>query len=187
MKKSALIFGCIAIAATGCHTTIPKRPIPSEAKRFELEVSQQVCNVDALAEEKNTALSVSNDVRSSIAPYQNKFGKYEEATGTKLLEKLNYYEAEIEASYRFVTQHCGAYMLCIGSNNHDEWRCKGLEGRWTESQDKFNALSRDIRVIAAEVEKVRIRAQARHHQPRFPYPGKHCCGTLNNIFTDCCG
>lgn len=181
MKKLALISGALATTIAGCVT-------PPETDRFNLEVSQQVCSVDALAEEKQTSLSVSNDSKYSIREYQNKHGTYEENTNTILLDKLNWYEAEIEASYRFVTQHCGAYMRCVENNGHNEWACKRSEVLWNESQERFNDLSRDIRIIAAEVERERIRADHhRKHRRRSPNNTGECCSTVNSIFTDCCG
>ena len=181
MRKFALITAGLATMITGCVS-------PTEKNRFQLEVSQQVCNVDALAREKQTSLAVTNDSKYSIAQYQNKKGTYEERTNTILLEKLDWYEAEIEASYRFVTQQCGAYMRCIERNGHDEWSCKRSEERWNSAQDRFNQLSRDIRVIAADVERERIRAEHHQkHQRRAPRRPETCCSTLNNVFTDCCG
>lgn len=159
MKKLILTAASMTIALTGCVT-------PTEQDRFALEVSQQICNVDALAEEKKTSLATTNDYKNSIAAYQNKFGTYEEQTDTILMEKLNRYEAEIEGSYRFVTQQCGAYMRCLESNGHDEWRCKRAETRWSEAQGRFNQISWDVRTLAAEVERERIRAE----NGIWPYP-----------------
>ncbi len=181
MKKLALISAGLAMTITGCVT-------PTEKNRFQLEVSQQICNVDALAKEKQTSLAVTNSSKYSIREYQNKHGSFEEKTDTILMEKLDWYEAEIEASYRFVTQQCGAYMRCIERNNHNEWSCKRSEERWNSAQERFNKLSRDIRVIAAQVERERIRADHhRNHRRHGPnYPGG-CCSTVNSVFTDCCG
>lgn len=180
MKKLALITASLATAITGCVT-------PTEKNRFQLEVSQQICNVDALAEEKTTALAVTNDSRTSIAAYQSKYGTYEEQTDTILLNKLNHYDAEIEASYRFVTQQCGAYMRCLERNDHDEWSCKRSEDRWNEAQDRFVNLSLEIRDIAADIERAQIRATG-GKKHRHGHGGKGgCCSTINSIFTDCCG
>lgn len=182
MKKLALLTAGFLTAVTGCVT-------PTEKNRFQLEVSQQVCNIDALAEEKSTALAVTNSSRHSIAAYQNKHGTYEEQTDTILLNKLNRYDAEIEASYRFVTQQCGAYMRCIERNGHNEWSCKRSEARWSQAQERFNDLSLEIREIAASVEKTRIRTKRGkkrgHGQSHDGREG--CCSTINSIFTDCCG
>ena len=184
MKKLILITTAIATGVTGCVT-------PTEKNRFQLEVSQQICNVDALAEEKSTTLAVTNSSRYSIAAYQNKNGTYEEQTDTILLNKLNRYDAELEASYRFVTQQCGAYMRCIERNGHNEWSCKRTEARWNEAQDRFNDLSLEIRDIAASVEEARIRAQRgkkRGHSHGHGHDESgECCSTINSIFTDCCG
>jgi len=188
MKKSILIAGGIAAVITGCTST---PPLPSERNRFELEVAQQVCTVDALAEEKQTALSVANDSMRSIARYQNKYGQYTEQTDTILSEKLNYYEAEIEASYKFVTQHCGAFMRCLEQNRQFPARCQNIEASWNKSQDRFNTLAREIRLIAASVERERIRAQSRRRGHGRGHSHGHgqggCCSTINSIFTDCCG
>ena len=180
MKKIALIIAGLSLPLTGCVT-------PTEKNRFQLEVSQQICNIEALATEKQSSLAVTNQSKYSIREYQNKAGSFEEDTDSILLEKLDWYEAEIEASYRFVTQQCGAYMRCIESNDHNEWSCKRSEARWNDAQQRFNQLSRNIRVIAADVERERIRA--RSHKDRYHRKSQEqygCCTTLNNIFTDCC-
>ena len=171
-------------AISGCATTTPPRP--TETNRFNFEVSQQVCNVDALAEEKQTSLAVSNDTRQSIQAYQNKYGAYDETTGTVLSQKLAVYEAELEASYRFVTQNCGAYMRCLEQNQHNESMCWRIETRWNESQSRFATLARDIRVIAAQVEMKRIEAESRKKRRRG-HKGHDRCTTINSIFTDCRG
>lgn len=180
MKKTVSALGVIALTVTGCVT-------PTEQNRFELEVSQQVCNVDALAEEKQTTLTVSNDLRRSLAPFQNKFGSYDEDTSTILMEKLNRYDAELEASYRFVTQSCGAYMRCLERNKHDERLCKSMQRHWDRAQVRFSTLMTDIRDIAADVEIARIEARKRKHRKHRRHHRDRCCDTLNNVFTDCCG
>ena len=79
MKKVLLLTAGFAMMVTGCVT-------PTEKDRFQLEVSQQICNVDALAEEKRTSLAVTNNSKYSIAEYQNKNGTYEEQTDTILMQ-----------------------------------------------------------------------------------------------------
>lgn len=189
MNKLLLSTAAIVMTVSGCETTSSVRYRPSEFNRHGLEVTQQICNVDALAEEKKTALSVTNDSRESIAAYQNKYGDYDERTNTILMEKLNWYEAEIEASYRFVTQTCGAYMRCLEYNHHDEQQCKRSETLWERSQERFASLSLEIRNIAAEVEIKRINAKnkkkSRHNH--LHAPKGQCCDAINSIFTDCCG
>ncbi|MEL7491467.1 MAG: hypothetical protein AAGJ73_12180 [Pseudomonadota bacterium] len=180
MKKTLLLAAAAALTLSGCVT-------PSELNRFELEVSQQVCNVDALAEEKQTTLTTSNDLKYSLAPYQNKHGTYDEETSTILMQKLFKYDAEVEASYRFVTQSCGAYMRCLERNKHDERLCKRTEGLWNKSQNRFANLSIILSEIEADVEIFRLKAHKKRKHRRHHYETRPCCDTINNIFTDCCG
>jgi len=190
MKNKILSAGCLAMMTTGCFT-------PAEKKRFQLEATNQICAVDSLAKEKQTTLTASNNLRYSIAPYQNKHGDYSEDTNTILMQKLNSYEAELEASYRFVTQSCGAYVRCLERNDYDERLCRQAQRGWDRSQERFNQVSVDIKEIMAEVEIELARIEARksrkrhskrgrkrHHQQSYGH--KDCCGTINNIFTDCC-
>ena len=186
MKKMLMASLAVTIAATGCNTTrypVNYVVIPDDN---ELVAQAQSCNVDALAEEKNSYLASTNNSRWYLS--QNEV--YGENTRTILTQKLNRYEAEIEASYRFVTQSCNVYMRCLERNGHNELQCKRSGNQWQASQIRFSQLSRDIREIAAEVERERIRADARrrgrHNRGHGSY-NTQCCETLNNIFTDCCG
>ena len=189
MRNLILLVAGAAVTITGCTAT---KPLPSETRRFQLEETLQICNVDALAKEKQTLLTVANDSKRSIARYQNKHGYYDEQTNTILMQKLYDYEAEVEASYRFVTQHCGAYMQCMKQSTRQPLQCSSLEQSWNKSQERFNWLAAKIREIAASVEKAHIQA---HHKRKPKWGHKHrggkprggCCDTINNIFTDCCG
>ena len=177
MKKLILLIAGVAMTASGCVH-------PTERNRFDYEVSQGVCNVDALAEEKQTSLNVMNESKRSIAAYQNKTGTYEEETYTVLENKLYRYEAELEAAYRFATQNCGAYMRCLERNKLDEWSCQRTEERWAESQQRFADLVVDIRNIAADVDIAAIEASRRGRKPDHGNRGR-LCGTTNSVFTDC--
>lgn len=144
-RALAAMAASAALVVTGCTT-------PTEANRFSLDVAQRVCNVDALAEEKATQLATVNTSKRSIRQFQNRFGSYNEQTMTILASKLNAYEAEVEAAYRFVTQACGAYMRCLERNDYNETDCLRTEARWNQSQKRFSDLSLEIRRIAAETE-----------------------------------
>ena len=176
MKNLILVFAGAAMAVSGCAH-------PTEQNRFDYEVSQGICSVDALAEEKQTSLNVMNESKRSIAAYQNKTGAYEEDTYTILQEKLYRYEAELEAAYRFATQNCGAYMRCLERNKHDEWSCQRTEERWAASQQRFADLIVDIRNIAADVDIAAIQASRRGRKPGRNDRGR-LCGTTNSVFTD---
>ncbi|MEM6650534.1 MAG: hypothetical protein AAF603_09820 [Pseudomonadota bacterium] len=178
---------------------------PSEKNRFAMDVTERVCNVDALATEKNTSLATINNSRRSIREYQNRRGNYSEETFSILTDKLNTYEAQLESSYRFVTQNCGAYMRCIERNNHKELQCTRSEQRWADSQKNFESLIVQIRQIDADVAKAALKAK--HKKPKKKShksncgSGKDCsdgcygsscqqpsscCDVIGSIFTDCC-
>lgn len=176
MRNTAIV----AFYSTMLSACVATPPAPSEENRFGLEVANQICNIDALAEEKKTILAVANDYTKSVAPYQNKTGSYTENTETIVAEKMLTYEAEIEASYRFVTQRCGAYMRCLERNLHNEALCAGLESSWAESQTRFNELAKEIRLASQK-------QQSNGNGAGKPSESKdQCCTTLNNVFTDCC-
>jgi len=181
-KHALLLTAAGALTISGCATR------PTELNRFEFDVAEQICRVDALAEEKDSYLSITNDSKTSIAAFQNKYGSYDEERHTILMQKLLRYEAEVEASYRFVTQNCGAYMRCLERNKHDEQKCTRTESRWARSQQNFSNLAVQIRTIAAQVERERIRAKQRRKANRGRGDrGDECCGVVNSVFTDCCG
>ena len=183
MKQFLLLLACAGLILQGCA--------PTELNRFDLNVSDRVCNVDALAREKQTAQATLNSSKYSIREYQNRAGSYEENTYTILESKLFSYEAELEASYRFVVQNCGVYTRCIERQDYDEWQCKRTEERWGQSQDRFNNLIINIRTLQAEVEKARIKAKRKKKGRRGGKDRRgrddRCCNTLGNVFTDCCG
>ena len=126
-------------------------------------------------------------------------------------DKLNRFEAEVDASYRNVTSSCKAYARCMQQNGHEEFKCQQSMNRWDSAEREFSGLTVKLREIEADVRKTAIkskRCRGRHcrkkchgdhcrqpchgdhccdgrdcHRPR---PPRDCCDTLNNIFTDCC-
>jgi len=200
IKQIMLPIVALALFVSGCA--------PSELNRFEYAVAEGSCDVDALAEEKRTSLASINQSLYSIREHQNKAGTYEEQTYTILEDKLNRYSADLEASYRFVTQNCTIYSRCLERQDHDEWQCKRSEERWSQSQERFNQLVLGIREIDAEVAKLAILASKKKHKRKRkrchdhdcdydrdchdrdcypkPRPKSGCCDTINGIFTDCC-
>ena len=192
MKKLLLIVASLMIFLSGCVT-------PSERNRFQLGAANQICSVDALAQEKQSLLSSSNDQRHSIAPHQNRFGTYTEESRTILEQKLGAYDAEVEAAYRMATQSCTAYNRCLERNHHKETQCLRTESMWTQAQQRFSSLSVDLKLIAAELERERIKAASkkqseRRKQRRRPAEccddGRDCCANGPNCCEDarnCCG
>lgn len=207
MKKQLLIAVAITVTITGCTVSSPP---PSEQERFYHTVTQNICNVDSLSEEKNTALDSLNNSLHSVARHQNKHGTYKEETYTLVEQKMLHYKAELEASYKFATQMCGAYSQCVSAPAHHNvphgsWGranrvrvlpvqrdCGEVLREWRNAQSRFSQVAIDIHSIDATVEIAEIKAKAqihrrRKHRTHHPQnSNKECCGTLNNIFTDCC-
>ncbi|MEL6113212.1 MAG: hypothetical protein AAFR20_10445 [Pseudomonadota bacterium] len=172
MKNLVLVVAALMMFISGCTT-------PSERNRFQLEAANEICSVSALAEEKQSLLSSSNEKRRSLAAHQNKYGTYTQETQTILAQKLGAYDAEVEATYRMVTQSCTAYNRCLERNGHKENQCLRTESLWTQSQQRFSSLSVDLKIIEAELERDRIKAaskrRAHHHKRHHPRKEK-CCG-----------
>ena len=104
MRKFALMTAGLATMITGCVT-------PTEKNRFHWKYRNRFVNVDALAKEKQTSLAVTNDSNIRSPNIKTK-GDVRRKNQHNFIEKLDWYEAEIEASYRFVPNNvariCGA-------------------------------------------------------------------------------
>ena len=177
MTKFILIVASLTIFLSGCVT-------PSERNRFQLEAANQICSVDALAQEKQSLLSVSNDQRISIAAHQNKYGTFGEETQTILLQKLSSYDAEVEAAYRMTTQSCGAYNRCLERNHHQENMCLRTESMWNQAQQRFSSLSTELKLISADLERERIRAETKRQSNQNRHRRRD--GNCRNDSRYCC-
>ena len=98
-------------------------------------VAKQACEIAGLAEERDVL------IRDIDADYPEAGGVQSEHRWTIMREKLMQYRAEVEASYRFVTQNCNSYNLCMENNQYRESACGESRDAWVGSQSKFNELA----------------------------------------------
>ncbi len=62
---------------------------------------------------------------------------------------MNRFDAQIDAQYRAVTSSCRAYIQCMEMNNYDERACADARNEWSASQDRFLALSAELKGAVA--------------------------------------
>jgi hypothetical protein len=161
--------GLLALAA--CKTGYPDDDDLVGIGPSPVAIAKQVCEISALAEERDTL------IESIDADYPESGGTSKEHRWTILKDKLREYRAEVEASYRFVTQACNSYSLCMENNGYREESCTQTRDAWIKSQEKFSHLA-----IALNGKPWR-----RHHRR---HGGGYCdgyhCSSLGGYSQDCC-
>ena len=101
-------------------------------------------------------------------------------------------EAEVDAQFRTMTSSCKAYSRCMEMRGYNESECSASMDRWRDAEASFATLSREIRMIDAEVEKLKIIAEAaskkRHRGKRYrtnPYAPCTCEDSVGGVFANC--
>ncbi len=111
-----------------------------------------------------------------------------------LRNRLNQFEAEVDAQFRNVTSTCKAYSRCMEMNGYKTSKCGPLLSRWEDAEDEFSDLTTEIRRIDAEVEKMGILAEAlskkgRKGKKRYDV-NRHdpctCEDSVGGVFANCC-
>lgn len=172
----SLGVGLLALAA--CKTTYPEDETLA-ATPTPVAVAKQACEISALAEERDTLIDAMD------ADYPEAGGASKEHRWTILKDKLRDYRAEVEASYRFVTQSCNSYNLCMENNHYEEQACSQTRQAWVDSQTKFNHLA-----IALNGKPWRRRHHGGHYGGGHGGDGDGChpsnCSSLGGYSQDCC-
>jgi hypothetical protein len=160
------------LALAGCKTTYDDEI--TDLGPSPVAVAKQVCEIAALAEERDTL------IESIDADYPDSGGTGKEHRWTILKDKLREYRAEVEASYRFVTQACNSYNLCMEHNGYEEQSCAQTREAWIKSHEKFNHL-------AIALSGKPWRRHRRHHGGNHDgyCDGDHC-SSLGGYSQDCC-
>ena len=143
MWRFAKLLAALASVVTvvACDHHRPKPPMASVA------VAAEVCETNALAEEHRTLTNRIGSIESG-APTE-----YHDESWTILLQKLNNYRAEIDATFRFVTANCKAYNLCMQVHRYNEMECGNSRFEWSRSHEKFNQLALDLAKLEAPKNK----------------------------------
>jgi midasin (ATPase involved in ribosome maturation) len=114
-------------------------------------------------------------------------GYYSESQ--EIVSRINRFDAEVDAQYRSVIANCRAYSMCMQQNYYQEGECRSSAARWERSEREFVDLSRELREIEAEVEKIRIVAQRgkRHGHKKKPHLNRcDCASSVGGVFSNCC-
>jgi hypothetical protein len=154
---TTIAFGAVAVMAlAGCYHAKKEAPPP----KVTAAVARQVCEIDTLAREHEvviTRLEVEKDSSHTIAS-----------------EKLRAFRGEVDASYRFVVEHCNNYNMCMQAHDYEESSCDKSRDAWTESHKKFNELTSKL-------------AGAGGHSEPGPRPPKTSGGcNCSEVFTTGC-
>ena len=190
-----------AIFASGCVAVDSKSPYTE---------TSAICDNASLDSYLVSIRDQSRRVRGALAVGTPKGGgaigvgktQYDVERQYELRDKLNYFDAEVDAQYQNVTASCKAFTRCMEKNGYNEGSCQQTMRRWDDSEREFRDLSVKLREIEADVTKFALKTQ-RHKKcrgkkchpdpcgydgcrPDHPPRDRGCCDTINGIFTDCC-
>lgn len=173
MGTNGLAIAVTAIFLTGLAACNPHGEYRMQPRQ-SVEVAKEVCEINALAEEHRTLTTRIGSIERG-GPTEMR-----DESWTILMEKLQKYRAEIDATYRFVTSNCTSYNLCMQSHRYREMECVGSRNAWTDSQAKFNQLALDL----AKLERpVHPEGPGSRRPPRGKCPSD--CGTQPPAPRDC--
>lgn len=126
---SFLAAGALGLAA--CHHTSP----PEKRAGPQIVIAKQACEIDTLAK-KHKVIIAKLEVEKDLS--------------VTLPQKLLDYRAEVDASYRFVVEHCNNYNMCMQAHEYKEEACKESRSAWAESHKKFNDLTESLAKLEAQ-------------------------------------
>lgn len=72
----------------------------------------------------------------------------------QLRDRLNRFDAEVDASYRNMVSSCKAYSRCMEMRRYREGECRSSMAQWDRAQDNFTNLSRELKEIQAQVDTI---------------------------------
>lgn len=205
--KRIIFLIALATFASACHTTVPVSPGPQGRQSDEDYNSISVANlappaageVAAICDESSVVVEYQdsnaqvNDLRLRLNGIGKLRDKGRGEDGTRLVARLNRLDAEISSHYRSVTSSCRAFARCMQQNFFNEGKCHGTLSRWERSEREFSDLTRELREIDAEVEKIRILMQGSYSDDYVePYPTVNrdkkcdCSSSVGGVFANCC-
>lgn len=119
------------VSLTACaSTTSNSGPVYGDSTS-NLEAGRLVCDVNSLATQKEQIIQQRDELRSVAG----------QETDSTALEKMQRFDASIDAEYRNVVASCRAYIQCMEMNYYNEISCHSAESRWRESEQTFSSLS----------------------------------------------
>ncbi len=112
------------------------------------------------------------------------------ATNTRIISRINRFDAEIDGKYRAVTSSCRAFSRCMQNNFYDEGQCRSTLARWERADQDYSDLARELREIEAEVERTRLITSRRHKGHKAYHLNQRdrcdCSSSIGGVFANCC-
>jgi len=184
MRLSIVSILCIAALMLGGCMTFSKNgntigSVSSQNANPDVEASSRICDVDSLATTRSSYIQQAQQLRSVSGS----------ASSSTDLDKMQAFEAEIDAQYRSVTASCRAFIECMEAHGYDEGACRMSQRRWEDSEQAFTDLAirlREIGPTASPPPAPRPTATASPAPGPRGGPCKPRCATIATVFTDCC-
>ena len=178
-RKGALLAASGAILASCAK----EPPAPIYVLPDPSPSPQQICQPDALAQERSSA----------IATVRGAETEGRQTSQTFLADKLDRYEARLEIAYRSMVSSCQLYANCLDRNDGNEQSCMRSESNYASARSQFYGMVSEGDRLAADVRAANARAAAAEQktedQPRRDDRDGRCrpeCSTTANVFTDNC-
>lgn len=159
--KTVAMAAFAALVLAGCYQAHHKASHPP---KVTAATAKQVCEIDTLAREHRVAMV-------NLEPRRDE-------SDTIAMEKLKAYRGEVDASYRFVVEHCNNYNMCMQAHDYNEPKCDSSRASWTESHRKFNELTEKLAKIEAH--------HSPGHRPSKPPRPRGGCNCDEVFTTGCC-
>lgn len=143
MLQKTLIAIAIAGAAAGLASCAKQTSSP-------FTETAAVCDNGGIESTRSAYREQTQEWRSLLRRRANVDANME-SERNNLFERLDVYDAEIDAQYRTVTSACKSYTRCMEMNKYKEGRCTSNMTRWQNSEREFTDLSRELKEIEARV------------------------------------
>lgn len=166
IAAAGLLAGC-ATGGGSVHEHSIQRGIVPAVDEFGVQAAQQLCNIDSLAEQREEMIE---EVRRTTFDSDQVFGpdttREADTTSTtntitpqppymnpptQTVELVRTFVTDLDASYRFVTQSCQAYAMCMHQNGFDENDCSNSRAEWSRAQARFEGMSERLSDVRTEI------------------------------------
>ncbi len=109
----------------------------------------------------------------------------------QLTNKLNRFDAEIEAKHQAAKASCKIFARCMEMNAYQESQCGATLNKWQKADAEFSELAIRLREIDADLEKTKAGSglEIINLEDGFSSPlnGNDCsCSQTGGVFSDCC-
>ncbi|MEO1039993.1 MAG: hypothetical protein AAFX09_10640 [Pseudomonadota bacterium] len=165
-----LAAGLLAGCSTGgefVHEHAFQRGIVPAVDVFSVEAAERLCGIDSLTQQRDQMIS---EVRTSTFDSDQVFGPDERSEAdtrtetqnrvsappyldppSEAVELVRAFVTDLDASYRFATQSCQAYAMCMHQRGYNEDDCSASRGEWSRAQDRFSSMSDELSELRLDI------------------------------------